>query len=110
MLYKFKSRAAGDVVMLEPHAQALLHIIGKDDRPKGIILPQEMPQALQALKDAAFADKQRAGQAEPAGKEPHPHPNDDATEARITLAQRAWPLIHMMELSIAENREIVWGV
>lgn len=108
MLYKFKSKAAGDVVMLQQHAEALLHIIGKDDHPQGVLMPQDIPQALQALQQAALAEKERLRQAEPEAQAQH----DDgrAPEERVLLAQRAWPLMHMMELSIAENREIVWGV
>ena len=30
MLYKFKSRATADLILLEPQARRLLHIIGKD--------------------------------------------------------------------------------
>ena len=115
MLYKFKSRAAMDVVMLEPHAEALLRIIGKEPAPKGIIQVQDIPRALQALKSAVQADKARIGEpqvepAEAAAEDAHGHARDDATEARISLSQRAWPLMHMMELSLAENRDIVWGV
>ena len=39
MLYKFKSKAAGDLIMLEPNGRRVLQIIGKDPQPQGIILP-----------------------------------------------------------------------
>ncbi|HYF41680.1 MAG TPA: DUF1840 family protein, partial [Ramlibacter sp.] len=42
MLYKFKSKAAGDLIMLEPNGRRVLEIIGKDAGPKGIIQPDEM--------------------------------------------------------------------
>lgn len=48
MLYKFKSKAAGDLIMLEPNGRRVLEIIGKDAGPKGIILPEEMPGAIGA--------------------------------------------------------------
>ena len=59
MLYKFKSKAAGDVIMLEPHGRRLLGVIGKDPGPTGIILPAEMPAALQALEHAIADDEAR---------------------------------------------------
>ena len=34
MLYKFKSKAAGDLIMLEPNGRRVLQIIGKDAQPK----------------------------------------------------------------------------
>ena len=49
MLYKFKSAATGDLIMLEPNGRRVLEIIGKDAGPKGIILPEQMPAALAAL-------------------------------------------------------------
>ena len=48
-IYRFKSRETGDVIMLEPHGKRLLEIIGKDPGPQGIVLPQQMPAAIQAL-------------------------------------------------------------
>ena len=41
MLYKFKSKAAGDLIMLEPNGRRVLQIIGKEPGPKGIVLPEE---------------------------------------------------------------------
>jgi len=48
-MYKFKSRAAGDLIMLEPNGRQILGIIGKYDSPadsKGILLPEQMPEAI----------------------------------------------------------------
>src|SRR5438128_398173 len=42
MLYKFKSKAAGDLIMLEPNGRRVLEIIGKDPAPKGIIESAQM--------------------------------------------------------------------
>ena len=43
MLYKFKSKNTGDVIMLEPHGRQVLEIIGKAPGPTGIILPRATP-------------------------------------------------------------------
>ena len=107
MLYKFKSKAAGDVIMLEPHGRRLLGVIGKDPGSTGIILPAEMPGALQAL-DRAIADdeaRQRAEaeEAKSRGQEP---PRAEA----VSLRQRAVPLMEMMRRCIKDDREITWGV
>ena len=52
MLYKFKSKNTGDVIMLEPNGRTILEIIGKDAGPTGIILPEQMPAAIKALQAA----------------------------------------------------------
>ena len=81
MLYKFKSKAAGDLIMLEQHGSQVLRIIGKDPAPKGILLCADMPQAISRLQEAIAKqeDMARAQQ-----------PEDDATEPAelITLRQR----------------------
>ena len=48
MLFKFKSKATGDLIMLEPNGRHVLQIIGKDPSVTGIILPVQMPAALAA--------------------------------------------------------------
>ncbi|MBA4265319.1 MAG: DUF1840 domain-containing protein, partial [Comamonadaceae bacterium] len=56
-VYRFKSRDTGDLVMLQPHGKRVLEIIGKDPAPQGIVLPQQMPAAVQALRDAAVQEE-----------------------------------------------------
>jgi hypothetical protein len=107
MLYKFKSKAAGDLIMLEPNGRRVLEIIGKGPGPKGIILPEEMPAAIQAL-DAAIArdeaDQQAAiEEAQAKGEVP---PRFDA----VSLRQRAVPFIDMLKRCEKAGKEIVWGV
>ena len=108
MLYKFKSKATGDLIMLEPNGRRVLEIIGKDAGAKGIILPEEMPGAISALEAAiareeqdekAAADEAKAaGQAAPRG--------GDA----VSLRQRAVPFLDMLRRASSASKEIVWGV
>jgi len=42
MIYKFKSKAAGDVIMMGPNGDEVLRTIGKAPAPKGIIEPSAM--------------------------------------------------------------------
>ena len=57
MLFRFKSKNAGDVIMLEPNGRQVLEIIGKEAGTRGIILPEQMPAALQALRTAIEQDE-----------------------------------------------------
>ena len=45
MLYKFKSRVTGDLIMLEPNGRQVLEIMGKDPGASGIIGTQEVVRA-----------------------------------------------------------------
>ena len=107
MLYKFKSKAAGDLIMLEPNGRRVLEIIGKDAGPKGIIQPQEMPGAVNALDDAIAREeaehKQAIEEAKAKGQVP---PKFDG----VSLRQRAVPFIDMLKRCQKADAEIVWGV
>ena len=107
MIYKFKSKAAGDVIMMGPAGDDVLRLIGKTPAAKGIIEVEAMPAAIAAIKQAVAADNAARAQAEQEaaaeGKKRQPHDG-------VTLRQRAWPFVDMMKRSIGENADIVWGV
>lgn len=106
-LYRFKSRETGDLVMLEPHGKRILEIIGKDPSAAGVILPQQMPAAEQALHDAVVleeADQQR--QREEAQAKGDPPPEFDSVSLRL----RSTPFIEMMQRCEKAGVEVVWGV
>ncbi len=98
MLYRFKSKNMGDVIMLEANGRQVLEIIGKTPGPQGIILPEQMPAAIQALEAAiALEDSQ----------------DKDASDALVEglgLHQRALPFIHMLQWNQKAGQEVVWGV
>lgn len=105
MLYKFKSKATGDLIMLEPNGRRVLEIIGKDAGPKGIILAGDMPTAISALEAAIVAEE--ADQ-----KAPESAADAQAGSARegVSLRQRAVPFLDMLRRAQAAGHEIVWGV
>ncbi|GAB3662378.1 DUF1840 domain-containing protein [Ramlibacter alkalitolerans] len=107
MLYKFKSKAAGDLIMLEPNGRRVLQIIGKDPGPKGIILPEEIPAAVTKLEQAiAQEEAEQQATIEEAKAKGQVPPKFDA----ISLRQRAVPFIDMLRRCEKEQKEIVWGV
>ena len=113
MLYKFKSKATGDLIMLEPQGKQILRLIGKEPGPKGIILPNEMLLAIDAL-HAAVAQEELAHQAaKDAAQAASEHdvtvPAADGLRT-ISLKQRVVPFIDMLRRAHAEDKEVVWGV
>lgn len=107
MLYKFKSKAAGDLIMLEPNGRRVLEAIGKDAGPRGIILPEEMPAAMQAL-EAAIAREEAEQQA--AIDEAKAKGQVPPKFADVSLRQRAVPFLDMLRRCSGAGKEIVWGV
>jgi Domain of unknown function (DUF1840) len=111
MLYKFKSKIDGDLIMLELHARHMLQIIGKEAAPQGIILPADMPAAVAALEQAIVrdeADKLAASQLlkETAGDvDANP-----VTADVVSMRQRTLPFINLLRSCHSANASIVWGV
>ncbi|HSV54754.1 MAG TPA: DUF1840 domain-containing protein [Burkholderiaceae bacterium] len=107
MLYKFKSKAAGDLIMLEPNGRRVLEIIGKDAGPKGIILPEQMAAAVSALQAAIDREEaeQKAVVDEAITKGDVPPPLES-----VLLRHRAMPFIDMLKRCEQAGKEIVWGV
>ncbi|NKE67787.1 DUF1840 domain-containing protein [Ramlibacter sp. RBP-2] len=107
MLFKFKSKAAGDLIMLEPNGRRVLQIIGKDPGPKGIIEPHQMAGAISAL-EAAIAAEEAEQQA--AIEEARTRGEVPPRFEGVSLRQRAVPFIDMLRRCAQADKEIVWGV
>ena len=95
MIYKFRSKAAGDVIMLQPHGDQVLRLIGREPAAKGIIEPDAMPAAIQALQNTAVQGD---------------IPAESDGERGVGLKQRVWPMVEMLKRSHAAGEPIVWGV
>lgn len=106
MIYKFKSKAAGDVVMLGANGDQLLRALGREPAAQGIIEVAAMPAAIAAL-ERAVADEEARG----ASPDETAQGDDEARGARgIGLRQRVWPMVEMLRRSHAAGEPIVWGV
>lgn len=106
MIYDFKSRATGTVTMTGSVAEHILEIIGKAAEPTGIITVAQMPGAVAALKRAIEADR-HAGAAPAA---PEGGKGAEESEQVVSLAQRAYPFIEMLEAAHAAGKDVTWGV
>ena len=106
MLYKFRSKAGGDVIMLQPQGDQLLRALGREPAPQGIFEHADLASAMAAIEraiaddEAAFeravAEAQAAGQSAP-------------KRIGIQLRQRAWPLLELMRRAQAEEADVIWG-
>ena len=109
MLYKFKSKAAGDVIMLGPNGDQLLRLAGREPSPRGIFEVDAMPVLIAALEAAVAADEaardRGSDDTSPSGAAP---PGPGGRDG-VALRQRAWPLVEMLRRSHAAREVIVWG-
>jgi len=104
MIYRFKSKAAADLIVMGPVGDNLLRIVGREPAAKGIIEVRALPAAIAALEAAVAAEEAVRGKA---GAD---EPDESAGGDNISLRQRAWPLLEMMRRSQREGADIVWGV
>jgi hypothetical protein len=95
-MYRFKSKADGDLIMMAPVGDQMLRLIGREPAAQGIIEVAALPQAIAALERALAAAEAQAGKT--------------AADDDVGIRQRAWPLLEMMRRSLAQRADIVWGV
>ena len=106
-LYKFKSKAAGDLILLEPQGVQFLQIIGKTPGPQGIIEPAQMLAAIAALQQAVQQQEAALAQAVAAASAQGQTP---PRLEGISLRQRSKPIIDMLQRCHQADQPIVWGV
>lgn len=107
MLYRFKSKAGADVIMLGDSGNDVLRLLGRAPAPQGILESAQLPALIQALEAGVAADEaqfQEAVDAAKAAGEPVPR------RQGVSLRQRAWPLRELMVRSQKEGADVVWGV
>jgi len=112
MLITFKSSAAADVIMFGNAAKQLIEILGKDpEDSKGIVTVEQLPDAIARLRTAIDEDKVRQATRDTEQEEAEAAEQGKVgMAAPVNLAQRAWPLLDLLELSAKEGVPVVWGV
>jgi len=111
MIYRFRSRADGDIVMLQATAERVLALLGKTAGAPGILEPADMPAARAALEGAVQADDE-VRQALASGREPAAEAPAGAASGpldAVSLRRRVWPLVEMIKRAQAEDTPVLWG-
>ncbi len=98
----FRSRAAGEILMLSDSAQRLLACIGKPMAERGVIASAQIDQALAQLQEAVDAEKSAGGDSEAPGDPPAARP--------VSFGQRAYPLMQMLRAARKRGVDVTWGI
>ena len=106
MIYKFKSKAAGDVIMMGPTGDQVLRAAGREPAAKGIFEVDALPGAMADIEKAIADDETERVRIEAEARDA----GQAVPPAGITLRQRAWPLVEMMKRAHATGEPVVWGV
>jgi len=107
MLFRFKSQATADLVMLEADAKAALRLMGKAITPQGVVSPDQLSRAIAVLQQAASEDlalrrKERQGA-------PDLDTGADDTDPDIRVSQRLVPLINLLDQANQAGVAVVWS-
>lgn len=94
MIYKFKSKVTGDLIMLEPDAKRLLCIMDKTDQTKGILLAAQISDAMVAIEKAIVLEETEGI------KDPK----------QVSLRQRSMPMLKILKQCHDQSEDVVWGV
>lgn len=95
MLVRFDSKA-GTLTTFGDVAVKLLRMMGQSGSVPGAILSQDIPNAVQRLRQAVGAQR------EPAQK------TDDDEEPKVNMSQRAYPLIELLERAAKTGADVIW--
>ncbi len=109
MIYKFKSKAAGDLIMLEANGRQLLKILQKnfpEQQIQGVLTVAQMPQALKAIEAALEAEDRSRAEVAQVGDVADPPPGPSNT---VSLRQRLMPFVSMLGRCMKAREPIVWG-
>lgn len=106
MIYRFKSKAGADVIMMGANGEQVLRLLGREPAAEGLLPVDQLTAAVSALEHAVAEDEARFAQqqadAQAAGE---PAPKREG----VTLRQRVWPLIELMRHSLAAKADCFWS-
>lgn len=100
----FRSEVGPDIMMFDAVAQRMMELMGKEKAARGVVTVEQLSDAIARLKAAAALDRAQAP------TQPDDADDADAIDAPVGLAQRAVPLIELLEISQARGKPVTWGV
>lgn len=107
-IIKFKSKAASDIVMFKSNAEQLFKIMGIELNERGVIESIDLPHAHAQL--VAAINTERMAQAEnPVNEDELSNEEKIELKNHVSLGQRAYPLLKMLEEAQKKNVDVHWG-
>lgn len=102
MLVRFRTDAYSDITMFGDVAVELLRMMGHSGTVPSAMLPEDIPAALERL-EAALAAREPAAQ-----EQPPRDPDEPNEQPRVSLRNRAFPLVRLFEAAHREQVPVTW--
>ena len=100
MLVTFRSRTHADITMFGDVAVKLLHMMGHSGTIPSAVSADDIPAALEQLRSALAAAAPEEVSDDDFDGDPIDRP--------VSIAQRAFPLIEMLEAAAADRKPVMW--
>jgi hypothetical protein len=103
MLVTFRTKAYADITMFGDVAKQLLELMGQSGTIPSAIKAEDVPAVLARLESAikSHTTAERASA-------PEDDRGDDDAPRRITLSQRAVPLLALLRAAVANHTDVLW--
>ena len=102
MLITFKTTAPyPEITMFGEVAVKLLEMMGRSGKVPSAISAEDIPEALASL-------RQGVAEADAAIEDQPPHEEEEGEERRVSMHNRALPLVEMLEAAARENVPVMW--
>jgi hypothetical protein len=101
MLVTFRTKSHANITMFGDAAKQLLDLMGHSGTIPSAIKAEDVPAALARLQAAI---EQRRG-ADASAKSGH---DDDDSPRKVTLTQRAGPLLELLRAAAAAKTDVMW--
>jgi hypothetical protein len=99
MLVTFRTKAYANITMFGDVAKQLLTLMGHSGTVPSALKAEDVPAALARL-ESAIAQRKAA--------EKDSGHNDDAAPRKVTISQRAVPLLELLRAAKANNADVIW--
>jgi hypothetical protein len=106
MLVTFSTKTHADITMFDHVAEALLRLMGQSGTVPGALLAPDVAPALERLKAAIAESGSQPSPSAPGAKEER---HDEEAPPPVSLRQRAYPLIGLLEAAVRHNEDVTWA-
>lgn len=107
----FTSHAGGTIPMLDGDAVALLRRAGHTGSVPGALQGHSLADAISALERSLSIEQSAVAEGNDGGpRDPGlvDHSDPEEPEEAVTMGQRAWPLLKLMQRAQSESAPVLW--
>lgn len=108
MLITFRTVAAGNIVMFGDIATQLIQFMGHSGQIPGALQPEDLPHAIQLLKTAIEDHSSSDVAVNTVAANESSEDTEDNDELNVSLQNRAFPLIQLLEAAEREQVPVIW--